>query len=643
MPTHKPDVLFPVLPFAVVSQPALGISILKAAVTEAGFAAAVRYFAFDFAERVGFQSYDHLAADWGRVPLSGDWVFAESVYGNRLPPPSRFLAYLKTAYLMPAEEVPDEALRRLGVTPAQYFLKYVWPVMLEARKLAPGFVEKWAKEILALEPRVVGFRTSWQQDCSGLAVARRLKMSPRPPIIIFGGTNCHRDLGWHWLKCFPWIDYVCTGEGEEVFPQLLQQLLRDKEEPHIPGIVGRQDPHPSVPPPVRNLDDSPVPDHSDYFHRVASSGLPPEVGPTCIPIELSRGCWWGEKCQCVFCGHTPNDMVYRSKSAGRVLAEVKRFAHKYHPHFFYCIDAALNKQHIGTVFAKLGKSRSRPRFACSARADLTRNELRTLKAGGVGFLVPGIESFSTAVLRLMRKGTTGIRNIQFLRWCEEVGIKTKESWRILCGFPGEPIAEYERMAKLVPLLTHLNPPNGVIPINLLRFSPHGLDPKHFGLIDVRPWPSYRYVYPFGRKKLEGITYHFSFRYADGSKPLEYTRLLRRQVFKWMKLWQSSDGSHPRLDMRAAGDDVVITDTRPCASHRTQRLRGLAAKIYRQCDAVHSLPTLLRVFDGHAHDADVREILAKLVANKLMVEDGGEFLSLALYQQGAGRQRVPSAS
>jgi len=253
-------------------------------------------------------------------------------------------------------------------------------------------------------------------------------------------------------------------------------------------------------------------------------------------------------------------------------------------------------------------------------------------------MVPGVESFSTAVLRLMRKGTTGLRNIQFLRWSQEVGINTKESWRILCGFPGEPIAEYERMAKLVPLLTHLSPPNGVIPINLLRFSPHGLDPKHFGLTDVRPWPTYPFVYPFGRKKLEGITYHFSFRYADGRKPLEYTRPLRHQVYKWMKLWQSSNGKHPRLEMRAAGDDVMITDTRPCAPRRTQRLRGLSAKIYRQCDAVQSIPTLLHALDGHANDAEVRKILEKLVANKLMVEDKGEFLSLALNGGGSGRQR-----
>jgi ribosomal peptide maturation radical SAM protein 1 len=556
------------------------------------------------------------------------------LYGNRLPPPSRFLAYLKTSSLIPAEEIPHAGLRRLGMTVPQYFVKEVWPGILEARKLAPEFIEQWAREILALEPRVVGFRSLWQQACSGLALARRLKMSPRPPIIIFGGPNCHREMGWHYLKLFPWIDYVCTGEGEEVFPQFLQKVLRDHKEPHIPGIVSRHDAKPSVPPPVRNLDDSPVPDHSDYFNRLANSGLASAIRPTCIPLESSRGCRWGEKCQCVFCGFPPNDIVYRRKSPSRILSEIKRFANQFRAHLFYGIDAAVDKKHIGTVFAKLSKPRSRPPFTLLSRADLTRDELRTLYAAGVKCLAPGIESFSTTVLQLMRKGTTRLGNIQLLRWCEEIRFTTK--WRILYGFPGEPTSEYESMAKLVPLLTHLSPPESVIQINLFRFSPYGLNPGHAGLTDIRPRRSYSFVYPFGRKKSEGIAYHFSFRYADGRRPHEYTRPLRSQVYKWMKLWQNSGGSHPRVDLRVAGNHLVITDTRPCAVRRTFRLRGLAARIYIECDTVNSVPTLLRSLSGKVDGGTIKQILDELTSKKLMIEDDGRYLSLAVFRARAAR-------
>ena len=629
MPTDKLDVLFAVLPFAPVSEPVLSVSILKAAATEAGFSAAARYFAFDFAERVGLRTYNNVAAKWGSLPQIGDWIFAESVYGNRLPPPQRYLAYLKTSCLAPAEEVPDEGLRRLRMTISQYFVKHVWPGLLDARRLAPEIVEQWAYEILARQPRVVGFRCSSHQTCSCLAVARRLKMSPRPPVIIVGGPNCHRELGWHWVRCFPWIDYVCTGEAEEVFPLFLERTLRQDGTLHIPGILSRQDTEPSVPPPVCDLDRSPVPDHSDYFEQLASSGIAAEMRLPVLPLESTRGCWWGEKCQCAFCGNTPDGIVYRSKSASRVLTEIRQFAREYRFGHFACTDDALDMKQIATVLAKLGKSHARPPFVYQVRANLTRHDLRTLHAGGVKGLVPGIESFSKTVLRLMRKGTTGLANIQLLRWCQEIGIETKENWRILYGFPGEPPSEYERMAKLVPLLTHLSPPDAVIPFNLMRFSPYGLSPDHFGLIDVRPRRSYSFVYPFGRKKLGGIACHFSFCYLDGRQPFAYTRSLRRQVGKWMKLWQTSDGNHPRLDMRVAGDDVVITDTRPCAVRRTHRLRGLSARIYRQCDAVQSRDGLLKMFGSQAGEAAVKKSLKTLVANKLLIEDEGRYLRLAI--------------
>ena len=57
----------------------------------------------------------------------------------------------------------------------------------------------------------------------------------------------------------------------------------------------------------------------------------------------------------------------------------------------------------------------------------------------------------------MRKGVSGLQNIQLLKWCKELGVKPK--WNLLFGFPGEPADEYARMAELAPLLSHLPPPD----------------------------------------------------------------------------------------------------------------------------------------------------------------------------------------
>ena len=59
-----------------------------------------------------------------------------------------------------------------------------------------------------------------------------------------------------------------------------------------------------------------------------------------------------------------------------------------------------------------------------------------LHLAGVHRIQPGIESLSNNVLKLMRKGTTGIRNIQLLKWCKQYKIAV--DWNILYGFPGKP-------------------------------------------------------------------------------------------------------------------------------------------------------------------------------------------------------------
>src|SRR5215467_1378464 len=51
------DVLFAVLPFADINRPAIGVSLLKAAIARRGFSSRVEYFNLDLAERLGYDLY----------------------------------------------------------------------------------------------------------------------------------------------------------------------------------------------------------------------------------------------------------------------------------------------------------------------------------------------------------------------------------------------------------------------------------------------------------------------------------------------------------------------------------------------------------------------------------------------------------
>ena len=70
------------------------------------------------------------------------------------------------------------------------------------------------------------------------------------------------------------------------------------------------------------------------------------------------------------------------------------------------------------------------------KANLKDEQLRLYAMAGLNHIQPGIESFSTPVLKLNApKGTSALQNIRLLRQCKEHGIRAY--WNYIFGFPGE--------------------------------------------------------------------------------------------------------------------------------------------------------------------------------------------------------------
>ena len=634
MMSARTDVLLAVLPFAAVREPTIGVSILKAAIERAGFTSQVRYFNLNFAAMIGLNLYHEISHSLAAQSMVGDWVFSKALFGDQASDEGDYIAHLQADYSRWEDGIPYGVSFGRSKNFTQYVVEELVPQIMAARRLAPEFAYQCADEILKKRPHVVGFTTSCHQACSCLAVARCLKDCTKPPIIIFGGPNCYGEMGLQWLRSFPWIDYVCTGEGDEVFPIFIKRLLRRDDPRPIPGILGQKESSElTTPDLVTDLDSVHIPDYTDYFEQLEKSPIRSEIGLPILPIETSRGCWWGQKQQCVFCGNDRRTISFRSKSPERVIREITHLTRKYRLKHISCVDDALDKTHIGTVFPKLRKIGLKIPISYQTRPNLKRQELLTLLKGGVKHIQPGIESFSDEVLRLMQKGFTGLQNIQLLRWCVEIGMRV--GWNILYGFSREPISEYKRMTSLIPLLTHLPPPIGCTWIALDRFSPYWTSPEEFGLEEVRPWPSYSFIIPFSQKEIEKFAYFFDFQYEDGRQPFRYSRSLRREVGRWIILWQVAERFRPRLDLLRDDKEVVITDTRPCAVRHEHRLKGLPAEIYMYCDSIRSSEMIFREFENNASEGKIRRVLRKLLVDKLMVEDKGKYLSLAIIRNRKG--------
>jgi ribosomal peptide maturation radical SAM protein 1 len=600
------DLLFAVLPFADCRHPSLGVSLLQAAVSARGFSSRVRYFNLDFAALAGPDDYLRVAEELPPEALVGEWFFADCVFGDQIPEARDYLGKV-LAYFPAAEGFLANLLRLRGGREA--------------------FVDRCAREILDLNPRVVGFTTMFHQTCACLAVAARLKQAPDPPVVVFGGANCEGEMGEQLVRSFPWIDYVCTGEGDVVFPEFVERLLRGGDADAVEGMVGRRTVRPPTrPAAVRNLEALPYPDFADYFAQIAASPLSGVVEPGLV-VETSRGCWWGAKSHCTFCGLNGTNMAYRSKTPVRAVREIRTLAETYGVNHCFAVDNILDMRYIREVFPELAASGLGLQLVYEIKANLTYEQLSALKAGGIHSLQPGIESLSNEALRLMRKGCTGLQNIQFLRWCEELGILAM--WNLLFGFPGESPEECERQADLIPKLVHLRPPSSGGRFRLDRFSPMYMRPADFGLSRVRPDFAYYYAFPLGRAELEKLAYHFAFDYDDGRDPRAYAKRLADEAARWARLYFKEPGRAPRLDLRRLGDAVVIEDTRPCAVAPVHRLEGLAARVYLLCDSARGLNGLVRELSGEAGEAAVRDALGALLAAGLMAEMDGHYLSLAV--------------
>jgi ribosomal peptide maturation radical SAM protein 1 len=610
------DVVFVVTPFADVSRPAIGVSLLQSEIRLFGFDSRIEYFNLRLAELIGHALYQRLANGFPPDLLLGEWFFADAAFGDAIPHEDDYIAKV----LFRVCDSRDTLVADLA----------------RARAFRDKFLDDCAVRIQRSQAKVVGFSTTFHQTCSCLALAKRLKAVPDAPVVIFGGANCEGEMGLQLISSFPWVDYVCSGESDNTLPILLEKILHNRTVGSIAGVLDRSAKEPALSEPVKCMDKLPIPDFTDYFDQVREAPLLRELSIN-LQIETSRGCWWGAKSHCTFCGLNGDTMAFRSKSPERVFDELSFLAKTYQLRRIGCVDNILDLKYLPTLFPRLKNSGLNLELFFEVKANLRRDQLVTLREGGVRSIQPGIESFSDEVLRLMRKGCTGFQNIQLLRWSEELGIDV--AWNLLAGFPGESVAEYDRMARLVPLLTHLPPPACCAPVRLDRFSPFFSRPQEFGFIGVRPAPAYFYVFPLDRRELFRLAYYFAFDYSDGREPHNYLVGLQREVRRWWGLRVTDAERRPKLDAQFTAEGLDIIDTRAVARAPRHCLRGIAAEIYALCDRAKTITGLLRELGPGSDKFAVQAALAALQDANLLLNEGEHILSLAVFRNRPEDHRI----
>jgi ribosomal peptide maturation radical SAM protein 1 len=598
-------------PWASCGSPSIQCGLLKAGLQPRGHEVSVRYLNLRLAAQVGLTRYEAVSSMHGeREHMLGEWLFGKAAFGDQ---PEALAMY---------ERFPElgEQLEEMGLS---------WSAVTEWRDaLIPDWTASQARLLASEGADVLMFTSTFLQTCSGFALGRAVKRLDPAIVSIYGGANFESTMGEEFARCCDWIDYVVTGEGDQAIQDLLSAIENGEARySKIAGVccrdatTGAVVSTPAVP--VESMDNLPTPDYDDYFAQAAQVPEFAECVRPVLPIQMARGCWWGAKHQCTFCGLNGTAIGFRRMSPERALQEVRVLLSRYRIGKLYAVDNIFDLKFVEALLPRLMEEGWDLDLFLEVKTNMTRAQIGALALAGVRHVQPGIESLSSPVLSLMSKGSTMLTNICFLKWASYYGISC--GWNILTGFPGERITDYEDQVALIPYLWHLEPPGHVGRIWLERFSPNYEEHR---FTNVRPREAYRMTLGIEGLVHERVAYFFEYDRPTGI-PQESEDSLKRACDEWTR--KRAEQSM-RLEFENGPDWLRITDAR-CRPARAVMLEGWRAAVYRACSErprhVDSFAKYLRDEKDRVPKERVVRFLSRCQGEGLVVSERDWYLGLAV--------------
>ena len=526
---RNPDVLIIVPPFASIERPSLAAHVLQACAGKTGIRVGVLYANIFFASIIGKKIYQSISC----MPIGqiGERVFAASAYG--VPAlGSRAAEMLNFEFF----KVPSQSKFKMNDTERTQFIKKTGSVKYFDIKLSEleqletkvnPWLDKVAAAVVNCKPRVVGCTTSFQQTSSSVTLLNRIKQLCPQIISIIGGANCEGEMAEGIASLSTAIDYVFSGESESSFLSFLSGVFSDNP-PANRIIYGS---------PCQELDAIPTPDFAEFFKQAECFSSDNNNGPPRLELlyESSRGCWWGEKHQCTFCGLNGSGIKYREKSPEKVISELKEILTKSPTKSVRMTDNIMPHTYFRTLLPQFKTEIPGIQIFYEQKANLKLADIITLKESGVLWIQPGIEALSSSLLKRMHKGVSARQNIALLRYARSVELPL--TWQLLWGFPGDRLYEYEQTLDLLPLLRHLQPPENLLHLVIERYSPYFEHPDDYGLKNIRPFGGYNLVLPETVDSGK-VAYQFAADYQCAShENLDVIFKIYREIKAWKHVWR----------------------------------------------------------------------------------------------------------
>jgi magnesium-protoporphyrin IX monomethyl ester (oxidative) cyclase len=604
----------------------ISLGLLQSILNNADIKATTLNFSLDFAEEIGAKNYQTMSRC--AYVLFGEWVFSPCLFPDNVDSDD-YLKNLKNFLHDTTVAIP---------------LIHDKDYLLHLRHIAHDFLNKAAEDVVKkYNPKIIACSSIYSNHIACVSFLKFIKELSPETVTMIGGPNCEGEMGITTHKLFPFVDYVVSGYADHLITELCNKVFtygKDMPAEEVPNqvlapifreikykqAIEHLEPKKSI-----NLNDLPIPDYHDYFNKLNSSEkLRGAIHPA-IPIESSRGCYWGK---CKFCG-LKNHIDYRQKNWEQVYNEIVTLTEEHKIKKFMFTDNATNFNKLSGMLDKLSDNKFDLQMWAEVRVELKKIHFKKMREAGVIMLQAGVESLNDNFLSCMRKGATMLQNIKIIKFSQQYGIFI--FYNIMHSFPGEKDRWFLELADIIPSLVHLQPPRGMTKLRFDRFSDYYLNQSKYGL-DLSALEVYSQIYPYDQSTLNNIAYFFednkeyrnrknSVFYHLFGKPTQNFKKVDKMINDWIKNHYSE--SPYRLTYKITEKNISIHDTRPVSFNNNYVLNEIEGEIFLLCDEVQSIEEINKVLGIKYNITDIENALVSLIEKKIILNQDSKLLSLAV--------------
>ena len=270
-----------------------------------------------------------------------------------------------------------------------------------------AFIQEMTHRILEYAPRCVSFYTLWPYYHIILRIASEIRKKNPETIIVLGGPQASATARAT-MEAMPFVDYICTGEGENTVVPFFRALLEENcgDLTAIPGLYYRKNGgivFNDQEIPLSDLDTLPRWDQRLYADHYEESDKQLRSSHYFMPIDAGRGCPYS----CTFCCTSYFwKRMYRLKSPQRIVEDIQYYYEKFGiTSFWFSHDAfTSNKKLVSQVCDYILEKGLKIKWRCTARIDCITEELiLKMKQAGMTQIELGIETGSKRMQKIINK------------------------------------------------------------------------------------------------------------------------------------------------------------------------------------------------------------------------------------------------